>query len=120
MKSDSEYDLNVILALKKLKNPLVTWKGSFVYFDKGKRNESIFEHIGNKKHHLTVKDVNEIPIILKNKSSLKKDRSGSKFHTYIGKRGKKKENVKYLKIVTEVKKNNNESIVTIYLVKRVD
>ena len=38
-----------------------------------------------------IKDVAVIPTILRDKESLKNDRNGRKFKTYIGKRGKKKE-----------------------------
>ena len=120
MKKDTEYDLNVLKALKQLQVPLVTWSGTLVYFDKDKRYESIYEHIANKKHHLTVKDINEIPVILRNKKALIVDRSGRKFHTYSGRRGKKKDKLKYLKIITSINGNKKESIVTVYLTKKIE
>ncbi len=114
---NKEFDQNIVSALKQLQVPLKTFSGTEVYFDKNKRHETIFEHIANKNHHLTIKDINEIPTILLNENSLKSDRSGNKFRTYIGRRGKQKERIKYLKIVTEVGKGKKESIVTIYLIK---
>ena len=119
-KKTKEFDQNIIAALKKLPVPLKTAKGNDVYFDVDKRYETIYEHIANKNHHLTIKDIEVVPSILKNKNSLKDDRSGKKFRTYVGRRGKLKERIKYLKIVTEVKKENRESIVTIYLTKNND
>ena len=116
-KKKKEYDQNIIDALKKLQVPLKTAKGSEVYFDMNKRYETIFEHIANKNHHLTVKDIDAIPNILLDKYTLKDDRSGKKFRTYIGRRGKQKERIKYLKIVTEIKNENRESVVTVYLTK---
>ena len=95
-KKNKEYDQNVIAALKALPVPLKTYNGGEVCFDA------------------------VIPTILRDKESLKNDRNGRKFKTYIGKRGKKKERLKYLKIVTEVKKNKKESVVTIYPVKNND
>ena len=56
-KKKKEYDQNSIDALKKLQVPLKTANGNEVYFDVDKRNETIFEHIANKSHHLTVKDI---------------------------------------------------------------
>ncbi|MCI6215536.1 MAG: hypothetical protein MR659_00395 [Mollicutes bacterium] len=50
---------------------------------------------------MTIKDIKAIPAILLDKNSLKLDRSGKKFSTYIGRRGKQKERIKYMKIVTQ-------------------
>lgn len=100
-----EYDHNVISTLKALSVPLKSFNGVEVRFDIDKRDETILEHIANKEHHIHVKDLAVIPIILRDKYSLKNDRNRRKFKTYIGKRGKKKERLKYLKIVTKVKKN---------------
>ena len=120
MRKNREYDQNIISALKSLPTPLKTFDRHDVLFDIDKREETIYEHISNKIHHLHVADVNVIPIILANKASLKKDRSGKRFRTYIGERGKKKEKPKYLKIVTLLGKNKKESIYSIYLVKVID
>lgn len=114
------FDQNIIAALLRLRTPLFTAHGSEVSFDKNKRNETIYEHIAHKKHHLTIKDIAAIPAILADRKSLKKDRNGKRYRTYIGKRGKKKERIKYLKIVTEVGDGNKESIVAIYLTKNKD
>ena len=112
-----EYDQHIITALKLLPVPLKTFDGHDVLFDKDKRNETIFEHIANKEHHLFVKDIEQIPKILLNKESLNQDNKSHKFHNYIGRRGKKNERAKYLKIITEIKKGNKESVVTIYVIK---
>lgn len=120
MKKNREYDQNIINALKALPSPLKTFDGHNVFFDINKRDETIFEHISNKKHHFHVVDINAIPSVLKNKECLKTDRSGKRFRTYIGERGKTKEKPKYLKIVTLLGKNNKESVYSVYLVKSVD
>ena len=112
------YDIHIVEALKNLPVPLLTFDGHKVYFDKDKRNEVIYEHIAKKTHHLHLKDIEQIQKILKNKDSLKKDRIGKKFRSYIAKRSKGKERLKLLKITTKLKKNNDESIVTIYPVKK--
>ena len=112
-----EYDNHIIEALKKLSVPLKTFDGRDVLFDENKRDETILEHIANKKHHLHIKDIEVVSKILKNKKCIKNDRNGHKYRTYIGKRGKQKERIKYLKIVTHVQKDRHESIVTICAVK---
>lgn len=71
----------LLMLLKKLPVPLKSARGSEIYFDNDKRYESIFEHIANKNHHLTIKDIKAIPAILLDKNSLKLDRSGKKFST---------------------------------------
>lgn len=120
VKKIKEFDQNIITALKTLPSPLKTFDKHNVFFDIDKRNETIFEHISNKKHYLHVADIKKIPLILMNKESLKEDRSGKRFRCYIGKRGKISEKPKYLKIVTLIGKKNKESIYSIYLVKRID
>ena len=120
MKHNIEYDQNIINALKALPVPLKTFDNHNVYFDKDKRNETIFEHVGNKKHRLHIADIKVIPSIFAKKESLKKDRSGKNFRTYIGKRGKTKEKSKFLKIITRVYTNKKESILSIYPVKNID
>lgn len=109
-----KYDIHIIKALKSLNVPLITFDGHEVYFDEDKRRESIYEHIANKEHHLHVVDIKRIPKILKNIMSLSEDKYGIDFRCYIGKRGKKNEKQLNLKIVTKLKSNNKESIVTIY------
>lgn len=116
-KLDREFDQSIVDALKKLPVPLKSARGSEIYFDNDKRYESIFKHIANKNHHLTIKDIKAIPAILLDKNSLKLDRSGKKFSTYIGRRGKQKERIKYMKIVTQKGREKRESVVTIYLKK---
>ena len=117
---NTEYDENIINALKGLPHPLLTFDDHLVLFDVNKRKETIYEHIANKRHHLHVIDIKMIPSILKEKRSLKKDRSGKRFRTYIGVRGKTREKPKYLKIVTILGKNKEESFYSVYLVKNID
>ena len=119
-KKNKEYDQNIISALKKLPTPLMTAKGNEVLFNIDKRNETFYEHIADKKHHLHVKDIEVIPIILKDKKSLVGDCKSHKFNNYIGRRGKQNEKAHYLKIITMVGKTNKESVVTVYVVKTID
>lgn len=113
---DLSYDIHIIEALKELPVPLTTFDVHKVLFDEDKRNETIFEHIANKSHHLHVVDIEKIPIILKNSNSLINDKNGKDFRTYIGKRGKQNEKLSCLKIVTKLKGDGKESVVSIYAV----
>lgn len=114
---NDKYDQYIIEALKKLPKPLQTFDGHNVYFDVDKRKETIFEHISNKKHRFHTSDIMQIPSIFKNKECLKNDCYGLTYRNYIGRRKKKNEKKKYIKIVTQVKKNKDESVISIYTVK---
>ena len=116
--NDEKYDQKIISALKALPTPLKSFDGHDVLFDVDKRNETIFEHIAKKTHHIYIVDVKMIPIILSNKLNLKNDRKGKRYRTYIGRRGKQNERLKYLKIVTEINKKGKETVVTIYPIKK--
>ena len=115
---NEKYDQHIIDELKKLHKPLKTFDNHSVLFDKDKRKESIYEHIANKKHRLHVVDIQQIQSILLDKECLKNDRNGKKNRCYIGKRKKQNEKNKYLKIVTIVKKDKNESVSTVCTVKK--
>ena len=119
-KKNIEYDQNIINALKSLPIPLKTFDGHEVLFTTDKRNETIFEHIANKKHHLHVADISMIPSILNDKKCLKNDRNGHHYRSYIGRRKKKNERLKHLKIATQIIKGGKEIIITIYPVKNSD
>ena len=119
MIKNKEYDQNIINALKSLPIPLKTFDNHIIKFDLDKRYETIFEHIANKKHRLHISDIQAIPLILNNKSSLKSDKNSKKYRNYIGKRVKKNERFKYIKIVTIKNKDQTESIITIMLVKKI-
>ena len=119
-KINHDYDQNIIAALRKLPIPLKSFDGHEIYFDKDKRGETIYEHIADKKHHLFIVDIQRIPIILNDKTSLKPDRNGKRYRNYIGRRGKKNERMKYIRICTEIQKGKKESIITIYPVKKKD
>lgn len=119
MKED-KYDKHIIEELKKLPVPLKTFDGHDVYFDQDKRYETIYEHIANKKHHLHIKDIFQVPKILLNKDNVKKDKNGMKFRAYIAKREKRKERAKYLRITTRIYPNNKETIITISPIEKID
>lgn len=117
-KKKTEYDAHIVEALKKLPVPMSNFHGAHIYFDRDKRDESIYEHIAKKCHRLTLKDILVVPSVLLRKDALKTDRNGKKFRSYVGVRTKKNEKMKYVKIVTRLGKNGDEYIVTIYLIKK--
>ena len=121
MKDNSKkYDENIIDALNKLPIPLITFDGSRVVFVENKRDETIFEHIARKAHRFRVSDIETIPKILKDKKSLQPDKKKSVFRNYVGRRVKKNDKTKYIKIVTRKTGDKKESVVSIYLVKEKD
>ena len=111
------YDENIIVALQKLPIPLETFDGGKVYFVENKRKEKIFEHIARTSHRFRVSDIGKIPEILKSKDSLQKDKKKKDFKNYIGRRVKKNDKTKYIKIVTRKIGKNKEAIISIYLIK---
>ena len=117
VKKNKDYDENIINALKTMSTPLKTFDNHEVSFEKDKRNESIFEHIGKQKHRLKLTDIKAIPQILKDSKSLTKDVKKSVFRNYEGKRPKKNAKLKYIRIVTRKIGPVKEVITTIYLFK---
>ena len=117
IKTNKNYDENIVKALKSLPQPLRTFDNQLVTFEKDKRYEPIFEHIGKQKHRMKVTDILAIPQILKDPHSLAKDVKKSIFRNYEGKRPKKNAKLKYIRIITRKVGLNKEVITTIYLFK---
>lgn len=117
VKNNKKYDENVLNSLKSLPVSFKTFDNHEVIFGKGKRYETIFEHISKQKHKFKTSDIKTIPKILNSKKSLQKDNKKNIFRNYIGDRPKKNTRLKYIKIVTLKVSDNKEVIVTIYLVK---
>ena len=117
-KKNKKYDDNIISALNQLPIPLITFDGNKVCFVENKRGETIFEHIANKIHRFHVSDIALITQILKDPNSLQGDKKKSVFRNYIGKRTKRNEKTKYIKIVTRTIGKGKEVFVSIYLIKK--
>ena len=115
--TNHKFDENIVIALKALAVPLMTFDNHFIYFEENKRKESIYEHIANKKHRFCVSDIACIPTILKDKNSLQQDKKKGIFRNYVGRRKKKNDKAKYIKIVTRLSKNCTEVVTSIYLIK---
>ena len=66
MKNEN-YNLDLIKELKKINTPIQNKNGKPIIFsEKQNKKEAIFKHIALKRHRLKVRDITEIPKIIKN------------------------------------------------------
>lgn len=109
------FDQNLVDAINKLNWPLINNDGVKVFLRCAARNETGAEHIAGKLHDLKVRDIELLPIVLKQPISIKNDRRKGKL--YFGKRrGMNK--APFLKIVVRVLKDGTETIITVCSSKR--
>lgn len=85
----------------------------------GPNRETGKEHIAKTSHGLQKKDIKEIPNILKNPDTLKVDPTFKNKMNYYGIKRKKYVAIGYIKIITEVKFDGSEEIVTIYFTEKI-
>ncbi len=112
-------DSNIVKKLNQLIIPFKTNNGEKVVFaDKG-RYGTRFEHIADKKHHLTIRDIDLIPYILLNPFAVRKSKKVGSTVCYFGKR-KGVNKKQYLKIVIDFRNEKEGKIVTIYPTKTID
>lgn len=117
-KNHDGYDGHIVKALTKINWPLINFEDIRVRVRERARNETGYEHIAAKKHLLKVRDIEQLPDILKHPYKVRTDlRNGNRY--YYGIR-KGKEKSKYLKIVVTLEKDQNEKILSLYPVKCVD
>lgn len=117
MKS-KDCDNNIIECLHKIKTPFVTSDGHKVKFADRTRNESTIEHIANKKHKLSVRDIeNLISIINKPFCTFKSKKNKNNLIFYGKRKGVNKKHL--IKIIIRITKNNEFEIVTVYPVKKI-
>lgn len=109
------YDQNIVDALRKLKYPIIGVGGKRFVLRKKARNESGEEHIARKDHRLKVRDIEEIPSVLKHPQYMCDDPDNQIYKNYYGIR-KGKGRGTFIKIVTSPIKNDKtkEEIVTVY------
>ena len=116
-----DYDQHIIDALRKIKQPIIGKGGRLFYIREKARNETGFEHIAKKFHRLKVRDIEDIPSILRHPIACESDPRNKIYRNYYGiRRGSEKDLL--LKIVTSPVKGRRdfeEIIVTIYPVKSV-
>ena len=113
-----DIDKNILNAIVKLQWPLLNNEGKIVYVRVNARNENGFEHIAGKNHYLKVRDIEQIPQILKKPYKIINENKGRKGKSYFGiRKGDNKS--KYLKIIVRKRKDGNEEIITVYPNKEV-
>lgn len=117
-KNHDGIDENIVKALLKIKWPLKNFENTNVFVREKARNETGFEHIAAKKHLLKIRDIEQIPDILKHPYKVRTDfRNGNRYYYGIRKGNVKS---KYLKIVVTFEKDLNEKILSLYPVKGIN
>lgn len=114
-----EKDKNIVSALAHLPKPMVNRDGVLVYVREEARSETGAEHIAEKKHFLKIRDIEAVPGILKNPLSYKRDPKRKRSMVYFGKRPGQNNKAPLLKIVTNIRKDAAEEIITVYPQKRI-
>lgn len=109
------YNEQIINEIKKIKTPILNKNGTPVVFSAGSKKQKTINHIGLTRHRLKVRDIRELPNIIKNPIKVLKDKKGKDKKIYVGKRpGKVKMS---LALVTR-KRQNCEEIITFYPTKK--
>lgn len=114
-----KYDPNIIDALEKLPKIMMNNENKEIVIRVQARDESGKEHIAVATHGLQVRDIETIPKILKKPQYCCKDPHNKNYKDYYGKRlGKHNSSNRnkgiYLKIITSVRLDGSEEIVTAY------
>ena len=109
------FDHNLVDTINKLNWPLLNKDGTKVFLRRNARYETGAEHIAGKLHELKVRDIKLLPSILKEPKAIGHDKRKGKI--YYGKR-KGVNKFPYLKIVTRVEQDGNETIITVCSSKR--
>ena len=118
MKNNEEYDENIISALHKIKFPLITKNGIKVILDIRSRNETIYEHIANKKNHLTIRDIELIKEIIVNPKIIVHSKRNKNYIAIYGDR-KIKNKKTLIKIILDGRDCAVWKIRTLYPVKKI-
>jgi len=112
-KRKREYDPNIAKALQEIKWPILNHEGKEVYVRRCSRHENGFEHIAGKNHYLKVRDIKQIPEIIKKPYQILDCQKMRKGISYFGiRKGINKS--KYLKIVVRERMDGTQEIVTVY------
>lgn len=116
---NQSYDPHIIEGLEKLPKIMMNNEKKEVKIRVSARDESGVEHIAVTTHGLQVRDIESIPKILKKPEHFCVDPNNKNYKDYYGKRcGKHNCNTRnkgiYLKIITCVKLDCSEEIVTVY------
>ena len=95
--------------------PIINKNGTLVVFSAGSKKQKTINHISLARHRLKIRDIKELPNIIKNPIKVLKDKKGKDKKIYIGKRpGKERMS---LALVTR-KRQKYEEIITFYPTKK--
>lgn len=113
------YDPHIIECLGQLPKTMKNNENKEVTIRVNARNESGVEHIAVATHGLQVRDIKLIPKVLKKPEHFCIDPNNKNYKDYYGKRDGKHDSETrnkgiYLKIITSVKPDGSEEIVTVY------
>jgi len=118
-KRDEFRDINIINALKKLPNFIINNDGNSICIrSRANGHETGIEHIVKRYHGLSVKDINNITNTLKSPFKVCINDNFCK-KSYYSKIYKKYKFSCFLKIVTELRKDGSEQIVTIFRTNKI-
>lgn len=117
MAKTREVDQNIIKALKAITLPILIKDNVRVIFAEKGRNQTRFEHIADKKHHLKVSDIQLAVPILKQPLMICESKKKDHSRCFYGRR-KGNPKTRYLKVVVDFRDDKLGKIVTIYAVKR--
>lgn len=112
----SEFDQNIIAALKAIHNPILIKDNVRVIFEGKGRYQTRFEHIADKKHRLKVSDIEMLATIIKLPLVISNSRKNDKTKCFYGKRKGKPKNI-YLKVVVDFRDAKLGKIATVYPAK---
>ena len=119
-KHQKEIDENIIQAIVRLNWPLPTNKGTRVFIRRRSRDETGLEHIGLKRHHLKISDIQLIPGVLMHPIYDCRDPKNRHNRNFYGRRKGLKQ-PSFLKIVTLLDRKDStlEWLITAYPTKRI-
>lgn len=110
-------NVNIEKALLKLGFPYFNNIGIRVNLKIKNSTHGANKHISKQYHGLTEKDIESIPMILKNPLYVVRDPVHKEKKNYYGRRNGKK--ILFLKIVTKIVDENNEEIITAFTTNKI-
>ena len=113
------FDPNIIEALNKLPRKMTNYDGKMISIRPNSGRETGVEHVSQSGHGLQEKDIKQIPNILKNPDTVCSDPDWPNRKNYYGKKYKEHVFWGFIKIVSDIKSDGSEEIVTVFLTKKI-
>lgn len=104
---------DVLSSIENLNFPIKNNIGCDVFLKKSKSNHSRSHHISKQYHGLSSDDILIIPELLKNPVYVTKDPNHKEKKNYYGRRSKSRK-ILFIKVVTKVRNDYSEEIITIF------